>query len=275
MNVNLNQLARYYANMNVTIIDLIRAIVPPGRKYAGGNTPPFSAWIFPLRGQARMFFNGVPYEMEYGKIFHAGPNLPLEKEVLGQSEWDYMVLHYQAVGAGSGTVPYELSHFELETGYNTRISDLLQRLQTCCSLPGSLLELRVKSLFFSILDEILTSAVNRRSESGRLLVEKAMEYIGRHYMEPITIPKLADQYGLKSKQFAYLFQKYTGMGPNEYLIEHRVLRAKELLSTTESSVADISACVGYSDPYYFSKLFKKRTGFSPSMLQSCSEQSKD
>lgn len=269
MNVDINELAHYYAKINISIIDVGRVVVPSGKRCFGGYTPPFSGVVFPLRGRARMFFNGVPYEMEYGKVFHAGPNMSLDKEVLSRSVWDFMVIHYQADVNEKDSFPYALAHFQLEPGYNTRINDLLHRLHSSCTTPGRLPELRAKSLFFSILDELVTSASQRRNQSGRDIVEQAIEYIKSHYMEPLTVPRLAGQYSLNSKQFAYLFQKHTGMGPNEYLIEHRVCRAKELLCTTTCSVAEISACVGYSDPYYFSKLFKKRTGFCPSMMQNC------
>lgn len=273
MNVDINELAHYYAKVNINIIDVGRAVIPPGKSCFGVRTPPVSGLVFPMRGRARMFFNGVPYEMQYGKVFHAGPNMSLDKEVLGHSEWDFMVVHYQTDGKEQGLYPYDLAHFQLETGHNTRINDLLHQLHCSCTTPGSLPGLRTKSLFFCVLEEILTSAANRRNESGREVVEQAMSYITGHYMEPLTIPKLAAQYGLNSKQFAYLFQKHTGMGPNDYIIEHRVRRAKELLCTTACSVSEISACVGYADPYYFSKLFKKRTGFCPSTLQSYVEKS--
>ncbi|CUH96655.1 hypothetical protein P22_2745 [Propionispora sp. 2/2-37] len=110
----------------------------------------------------------------------------------------------------------------------------------------------------------MTCADIRHGEQGRELVEQAVEHMKNHYMEPLTVAKLAGQYGLNSRQFAYLFQKYTGMAPLEYLIELRMRRARELLCTTACSIAEISVCVGYSDPYYFSKLFKQRTGFCPS-----------
>ncbi len=90
MNVNINELAHYYATINISIIDVARAVVPPGGRCFGQHTPPFSGIIFPLHGRARMFFDGVPYEMEYGKVFHAGPNMSLDKEVQGRSEWDQM-----------------------------------------------------------------------------------------------------------------------------------------------------------------------------------------
>ncbi|WP_245823829.1 AraC family transcriptional regulator [Sporomusa malonica] len=261
-------MARYFSNINVSIVNVIRGVVPPGGKCFGVFTPPFSGLIFPLRGRARMSFDGVPYVMDPGKVFNSGPNMALDKEVLGQSEWDFMVIHYRVDDSEKGAFSYGLSHYQLDPGHSTRINNMLHRLYQLCAMPGSLPALRAKSLFFSILDEILTCCGKPRNESDRELIGQAREYMESHYMETLTVPKMAGQYGLSSKQFAYLFQKYAGMGPTEYLIEYRVRRAKELLCTTAATVAEISTCVGYSDPYYFSKLFKKRTGFCPSMLQS-------
>jgi AraC-like DNA-binding protein len=267
MQVDINDLARYFTQIDVRIINVGRAVIQPGRKCFGVYTPPFSGLIFPLRGRARMFFDGVPYEMEAGKIYHGGPNMALDKEGLGTSEWEFMVIHYQVDCGEEHLFPYAFSHYHLETGSNTRINDLLYRLYHVCETQGHLSALKAKALFLNILDEIVTSAANCRSDRGGQLIEQAVVYINTHYMEPVTIPKLAAQYGLNSKQFSYLFQKHIGMGPNEYLIACRVRRAKELLYTTTCSVAEVSACVGYSDPYYFSKLFKKRTGFCPSDLR--------
>lgn len=270
MRVDINELAGYFSTINISLINVVRMVVPPGGKCFGVFTQPYSSFIFPLHGKARMFFDGVPYVMEPGKIFHSGPNMALDKEVLGHSKWDFMVIHYQVNEDNKDvlSLSYASSHYQLDPGHSTRINDMLSRLYHLCATPGNLPTLRAKSLFFSLLDEIITCASNQRNESSREVVEQSIEYIKIHYMDPLTIPELAEQYDLTTKQFAYLFQKHTGMGPNEYLIDQRMWHAKKLLCATTSSVAEISLCVGYSDPYYFSKLFKKRTGFCPSALQS-------
>jgi len=178
-----------------------------------------------------------------------------------------MVLHYQVYGNTKGTFPYALSHYELSPGHNSRINDALYRLYHLYTTAGNLSGLRAKSLFFIILDEILTCANCRLHNGSHELAEKAVEYMKDHYMEPLTVPELARQYGLNSNQFAYFFHKHKGLSPNEFLIEYRMRRAKDLLRTTSCSVTEISACVGYSDPFYFSKLFKKRTGLSPKLFR--------
>lgn len=267
MRVDINELAGYFSNINLSLINVVRRVVPPGGKCFGVFTPPYSGLIFPLHGRARMFFDSVPYVMTPGKVFHSGPNMTLDKEVLGRSEWDFMVIHYQVHDDNKDALFYASSHYQLDPGPSTRINNMLHRLYQLCNTPGNLNTLRAKSLFFNLLDEILTCATNQQSDTSKDLVQQSIEYIKLHYMHQITMPELAAQYGLNAKQFAYLFQKHMGMGPNEYLIDHRMRHAKELLCATTFSVAQVSACVGYSDPYYFSKLFKKRTGFCPSTLQ--------
>jgi len=66
-----------------------------------------------------------------------------------------------------------------------------------------------------------------------------------------------------------LFKKETGYTPNEYLIQKRVDHAKRLLIGAEETdwrVKDIAAMCGFKGPYYFSRIFKKRTGSAPSRL---------
>lgn len=265
--VDINALASFYAKTSFAIINVKRAIIEPGKKSFGVLAPPYSGLLFPLHGQARIFFDNTPYELEPGKVFHCGSNMPLNKEVAGRSLWDLIVIYYQVLSAAPETLCYAQLHYELDPGYNPRITDMLERIYRLAAIPGNLPTLSIKSLFFTVMDEVLTCAANRRPGARSDLIQRIVEYINSHYMEPLTIPELAKQYGLNSKQLAYLFKKHIGTSPNDYLIEYRLDRARELLSTTNYSVGEISNCVGYSDANYFSKLFKMRTGLSPSMLQ--------
>ncbi len=269
MKVDVDEIAEYFSMISFDIYDVHKTVIEPGRKQLGTYTAPASGLVFPLRGRARMTFNGVTYEMEPGRVFHAGPRMTLDKEVVGEGEWEFILVHYKIADNDKYLFPYASSHYELEPGYTPRISDLLQQFYRTSIVPGRLQALRSKTLFFAIIDEVLTCYGNRRNESSQELVEQVMEYMNAHFMEPLTMPSLAAQYGLNSKQLAYLFQKHAGISPNEYLIEQRISHARQLLCSTGCSVAKVSAYVGYTDPYYFSKIFKKRTGVCPSTLQRC------
>ena len=68
---------------------------------------------------------------------------------------------------------------------------------------------------------------------------------------------------LSESRFTHLFREIIGMSPVSYLIELRLTRAKELLKYTPLPINEIAMAVGIANPYYFSRLFKKHTGASP------------
>ncbi|AZN43908.1 helix-turn-helix transcriptional regulator [Paenibacillus albus] len=77
---------------------------------------------------------------------------------------------------------------------------------------------------------------------------------------------LAERYNLSSGFFAVQFRKQIGVSPIDYLLRFRIRRATELLLTKRYSVRDAAKAVGYSDPYYFSRMFKKHIGVAPSQI---------
>ena len=91
----------------------------------------------------------------------------------------------------------------------------------------------------------------------------AMEYIHQHFQEPITIDSLARLEGVSCTLLRSMFRQHTGVSPNEYLITQRISAACRLLSQTDKSVSAVAADVGYHDPYYFSRIFKKKVGVTP------------
>lgn len=266
MQVNIQELTNQFSKSSFHIINVRRAVIAPGSKYFGTTTPPSSGFIFPLNGKARMFFNHTPYEMAQGKIFHFAPNMSLDKEVIGEDYWDYIVVQYEFKRTSSPL--YSPYHYETDIRFTPLVHELILQLYLYCAVPQQFVNSKARELFRNILTEMSIHEKTSKQEKGHRIIEQAAHFITMHYMTPITIPKLAEQHNLKPKQFAYLFHKYTGVSPNEYLINQRIHRAHELLIHTTRSIAEVSACVGYTDPYYFSRLFKKRTGFPPSILRS-------
>jgi two-component system, response regulator YesN len=75
---------------------------------------------------------------------------------------------------------------------------------------------------------------------------------------------VAARVNLSPSHFSVVFGKETGQNFKDYLIGVRIQKAKELLRSTALKSTDIGSLVGYQDPHYFSFVFKKNTGFSPS-----------
>ncbi|WP_105619944.1 response regulator transcription factor [Vallitalea okinawensis] len=95
------------------------------------------------------------------------------------------------------------------------------------------------------------------------IIRKARKYVDMHYDDELTIKDLAYKVGINSNYLSTLFKKETGKTFTKYLTDMRIDNAKKLLMDTEANVAQISKSVGYHDPGYFYRVFKKQTGQTP------------
>lgn len=119
------------------------------------------------------------------------------------------------------------------------------------------------------LETILVSVCHKISEkrSGRAnnLVGRVHAIIERRYSDnALTVSEIGKEVYLTDTYVSLLFKQETGKTVNEYLTNYRIERAKEMLKDPSQKLYDICFAVGYADPSYFSKLFKKITGFTPS-----------
>ena len=104
------------------------------------------------------------------------------------------------------------------------------------------------------------------SVSARL--ERAAAFLRENHAQPLSVPELAARSGFSTSHFASPFRKHTGHPPMDFLIRSRIGQACRLLDLTALSIKEIAAKVGYPDPYYFSRLFKKVTACSPKTYRS-------
>lgn len=95
-------------------------------------------------------------------------------------------------------------------------------------------------------------------------VEEALTYLESNYTNNISVQSLADSIGLNRSYLHRLFKSATGSSVQEYLLDLRIRKACTLLKSTVLPIAIISLSVGYEDTLYFSRLFKKKKGVSPS-----------
>ncbi|HEX7066379.1 MAG TPA: response regulator transcription factor [Bacillales bacterium] len=106
-----------------------------------------------------------------------------------------------------------------------------------------------------------------QSESAHSLLEEARQYIDSHYNESITLERVSAHVDLSPYYFSKLFKEHNGVTFIEYLTEVRIRKAKALLKSTRMSLKEICFEAGYHDPNYFSRVFKKSTGRSPSQYR--------
>lgn len=118
-----------------------------------------------------------------------------------------------------------------------------------------------------ILDQLfhLVQAESRSKEDQSKLALGIERYILNRYTELLSLPSIAEYFGITPATVSSLFKKYKGIPPMEFMIRLRIEKAKELLRIVPPlTIRDVAAAIGYEDPYYMSRLFKSVTGMSPS-----------
>jgi len=150
---------------------------------------------------------------------------------------------------------------------------------------GSSIETLVRELTFKrpnyelITNTLFTYAIALVSRRYQLLVTKdeqpgmdarmqrALEHICLYFRENITVKQLAEMSQLSISRFSALFKKTFDLFPLQYITRYRIKRACELLRNTEYSITQIAEQSGFDDPLYFSRVFKKEIGISPSQYR--------
>ena len=95
-------------------------------------------------------------------------------------------------------------------------------------------------------------------------MEQAVQYFSQNYNSPISIDEYAHSHNFSISWFIQSFKQYTGTTPTQYLLFLRISNAKNLLENTSFNISEISRAIGYENPLYFSRIFKKQSGLSPS-----------
>jgi len=181
-----------------------------------------------------------------------------------RSELEYGLIHYACADAAYP----QNTHFLLHPGLQPSMIELLAAIRASWDIPGPMAELRTSNLFHQLMYETIAGCLSRSGKSeGADRVEEAIGYIQAHYMDPITLSDMAARFGIGSGFFSTQFRKHVGISPIEYLIRFRIRKAKDLLLMSRIPIRVVAQSVGYSDVYYFSRLFKQHTGMSPSRIR--------
>ncbi|WP_070041971.1 response regulator transcription factor [Robinsoniella peoriensis] len=123
----------------------------------------------------------------------------------------------------------------------------------------------VRQLFLNLRRMLDERQLYTKAESSENLMKKVECYILENMAEPITAAVLSSEFGLVAPYLSTLFKEYSGYTLSQYIQKIRLDRAKNLLEMDEEILAkDVAEMVGYPNPLYFSKVFKKKIGVYPS-----------
>ena len=225
-----------------------------------------------LSGKGVLCVNGVETQLRFGQLFVTKPGEDTWYRADREDPWSYCWMAYDGTEARHYT-----EAAGLVTGTNwlncridvTRFYTLVQNALEYSSnltLPGELNRLARLMEFLALAIE----SANRDSKTSprkpeynaKVYVEYAVNYLQANYHNA-KINDVAQKIGINRSYLTSIFRQQMGISPQEYLMQYRMDKAREILLESDISVQEIALRVGYDNALTFSKIFKSYYGLSP------------
>jgi AraC-like DNA-binding protein len=168
--------------------------------------------------------------------------------------------HIATMFAGCFQEP-DFDDSEIEHGYRASIKKLRQRLRILSEKEQQVIEGMLVVLAKALLHQLKMIEEGRGDPDSRK--EKIRRFVDMNIHRPITLADISEFICLSQSRTCHIIQDIFGVSLKKMLIKERVDRARHLLTHTESSISDIADRVGFTDVYYFSKIFKREVGLPP------------
>ena len=150
--------------------------------------------------------------------------------------------------------------------YEQLFKQIIQELQRCQEHYEEMLALLLRHLLIVFQRELTREHILKNEYLDREMYS-AVAYFNENYNQDISIENYALTRGMSVSWFIRNFKNYTGMTPMQFIVSLRVNNAQILLEQTNYSIYEIAKIVGYDDQLYFSRLFRKQKGVSPSQYR--------
>lgn len=212
-----------------------------------------------LRGSG--WFDGI--KVCAGQGFYISPGEYHDYYSSDDDPWDYVFIDMSPLFANRFVAPFISAN---ERGiFSFSFRDWLQKWADTNIGAAPLSFISETEAAYNTLSILRHHAKERPPHADRqqIYVQKAQVFIEANLSLPLTVSEVAKAINLNPRYLYKLFVQYTGVGIKEYITEHKMQMAEELLTETELSIKEIALHVGIKDANSFSKLFRLRAGISP------------
>lgn len=222
--------------------------------------------LFITEGTCFIRENGVEIPVNAGSVILYLPHERQEYYVKEGIKTTSYYVHFSGTGCERVLKDFGISSRYFHVGKAPRAEELFRRMieeyyfkrpysdKLCASYLYSILGLLGRKRLFSDDDSVKSS--NRIEQVCRKMIQD--------YTADVDIAAYASECNVSTSRFLHLFKESTGASPGNYISSIRIKKACELLENTDLSILNVAEQVGICDQNYFSRLFKKHMGVSPS-----------
>ena len=224
--------------------------------------------LYVAAGKAHFYIGGEDKVVTAGHMVLYQPKEEQHYEYFGIDKPEVYWVHFTG-----GDVRNTLRHYDIPLNdhvfycgtpstYVLLFKQMIEELQTCRVGYEELLEMCFRELLLVVQRTRLEkpSIVSTQVQEEMAF---ARQYFHEHYNEPINIEDFAQSRHMSISLFMRNFKKVYEISPKQYILNLRMNNAQSLLETTDYTVSEIAAIVGYDNPLYFSRLYHKQKGQAP------------
>lgn len=149
--------------------------------------------------------------------------------------------------------------------YRRLFGQMIRELQLCKPFYREFASTALQQILLLLNRQLLE--VDGPGSTARAEIERAVHFFNENYNQNIVIEDYVRQRHMSISWFIRGFKRYTGLPPMQYILSLRLANAKSLLEETDYNISEIAAIVGFDNPLYFSRLFRKQHGVSPAQYR--------
>ncbi|KOP69218.1 hypothetical protein AMS62_22795 [Bacillus sp. FJAT-18019] len=235
------------------------------KKGATWRSPALSseALCYVAKGSGQLYINGTSHRMQSGYCCLLHPGTRITAHVGAKHAVVCYIVEYDSHNSDSGSDPLQFKNLVMPVPNPSYWETLLEQMHQLSRTSLLSAVLRRHALFYELLHTVALQG-EQQPRRGEDTIGKTIDYLNSHYMNPIEVGSLPRLAGLTPSAYCRAFKKLTGLSPSSYLTRLRLNKAKELLAATDRpTLKEIASSIGYGDELYFSRVFKKTEGISP------------
>ena len=213
------------------------------------------------KGSANLKINSSEYNLKTGCIFFAFPASLYE--ISASDNFEYMYISFMGSEASSLLEKLDINiSSPVYCGFNALIDFWTGSITRINQQNITIL---TESVLLYTLSFFNSSPIQKQTKiHTENLFELIVDYIDNHYREnDISLKKLADTFLYTEKYISHIFKKNMDISFKSYINQLRIQYACKLIENNVTSVSEIASQCGYCDSLYFSKVFKRNIGFTP------------
>lgn len=218
-------------------------------------------FLFTVRGTEEYRFGERTVRAVPGSVLYI-PKGESYTTTLEGEESEVVVMDFELSGETAGARPFCVM-FPQGGAVGSCFSDAETSWERTVGYP-----VLCKSMIYKIASLMILQEARYLESDKEKKISEAVSYLHAHYLQnDFRVEQLYGIADVSPKYFGMLFFRKFGMTPKEYVLFLKIERAKKLLLSEKCSIRDIADQLGYSDIYHFSKIFKEKTGYTPSMYR--------